>query len=290
MFSNNTETVNVAYNTNNYNVSLNLNFGEGKDSEICKNEKERKRFYENYNVEVFESGEGENYMKGYRVITNEGPLVIKVSNISINATDDDNFNYAIGFAVDNKEPEYTTEYATIPYNIDRDGTMWTIPANDGETYNFDQNPKAKYQWVAKRAMDIGYEPTKEELELGMEKTTEHTGLIYLTFMVFKKPKPVEVTRGVTRGATRGVTRGATRGATRGGQQMESDAARFGYGNEASSSSTKSEFEYASNTERYVLPIRLRIDKKSGKSEINCSQHLKGAEVNTLRRQTMTVPF
>ena len=70
MFSNNTETVKVAYNTNNYNVSLNLNFGEGKDSEICKNEKERKRFYENYNVEVFESGEGENYMKGYRVITN----------------------------------------------------------------------------------------------------------------------------------------------------------------------------------------------------------------------------
>lgn len=169
MFSNNTETVNVAYNTNNYNVSLNLNFGEGKDSEICKNEKERKRFYENYNVEVFESGEGENYMKGYRVITNEGPIVIKVSNISINDTNDANNDYAIGFAVDNKEPEYTTEYSTIPYNIERDGTLWTIPANDGESYNFDQNPNAKYQWVAKRAMDVGYEPSKEELELGMEK-------------------------------------------------------------------------------------------------------------------------
>ena len=72
--------------------------------------------------------------------------------------------------------------------------------------------------------------------------------------------------------------------------MEIDAARFGYGNEANSASKKSDFEYAGNTERYVMPVRLRINKKSVNSDINCSQHLKGASVNTLRRQTMTVPF
>ena len=286
MFSTNATQIPVEYTTGDYSVRLNLNFGEGKDSEIYKNENDRKKFSDNYTVEVYESGEGDNYTKGYRVVTNEGPLVIKLGNISIVGKDDYNYDYAVGFAVDNSLPEYTNERSTIPYNIERDGTLWTIPANDGNSYNFDQNPNGRYQWVAKRAMDIGYEPTKEELELGMEKTSEGTGLIYLTFMVFKKPRHVEVTRGVTRGATRG----ATRGVTRGGDQMESDAARFGYGNEASTSSRKSDFEYAENTERYVLPIRLRINKKSATSEINCSQHLKGANVNTLRRQTMTVPF
>ena len=290
MFSTNATQIPVEYTTSDYSVRLNLNFGEGKDSEIYKNENERKMFADNYTVEVYESGEGDNYTKGYRVVTNEGPLVIKLGNISIVGKDDYNYDYAVGFAVDNSLPEYTTEMSTIPYNIERDGTLWTIPANDGNSYNFDQNPNGRYQWVAKRAMDIGYEPTEEELELGMEKTSEATGLIYLTFMVFKKPRHVEVTRGVTRSVTRGATRGVTRGATRGGDQMESDAARFGYGNEASTSSRKSDFEYAENTERYVLPIRLRINKKSATSEINCSQHLKGANVNTLRRQTMTVPF
>jgi len=43
---------------------------------------------------------------------------------------------------DNSLPEYTTERSTIPYNIERDGTLWTIPANDGNSYNFDQ----KSQW------------------------------------------------------------------------------------------------------------------------------------------------
>ena len=290
MFSTNATQIPVEYTTGDYNVNFNLNFGEGKDSEIYKNENERKRFTDNYTIEVYESGEGDNYTKGYRVVTNEGPLVIKLGNISIVGKDDYNYDYAVGFALDNNMPEYSTERSTIPYNIERDGTLWTIPANDGNSYNFDQNPNGRYQWVAKRAMDIGYEPTEEELELGMEKTSEGTGLIYLTFMVFKKPRHVEVTRGATRGITRGATRGITRGATRGGDQMESDAARFGYGNEASTSSKKSDFEYAENTERYVLPIRLRIDKKSATSEINCSQHLKGANVNTLRRQTMTVPF
>ena len=229
MFSTNATQIPVEYTTGDYSVRLNLNFGEGKDSEVYKNETERKNFKDNYNIEVYESGEGDDYSKGYRVVTNEGPLVIKLGDISISGKDDYNYDYAVGFAVDNSMPEYTTDMSTIPYNIERDGTLWTIPANKGDSYKFDQNPNAKYQWMAKRAMDIGYEPTEEELKLGMEKTSENTGLIYLTFMVFKKPRHVEVTRGISRGATRGITRGITRGATRGGDQMESDAARFGYG-------------------------------------------------------------
>lgn len=282
-------SVAINYETANYAVNFDISFGEGKDGAIFKNEKERKDFTKNYDVEVFEAGKAgdDDYAKGYRVVANENPLVIKLGNIRVkngNEYENSKYEYGIGFALDNEAPEYYHDYSTIPSNIERDGTLWTIPANNGTSYNFDQNPKAKYQWMTKKALDIGYKPTAEELELGMEETSQNTGLIYLTFMVYQKlkPEPVYATRSIG-GATRGgdTTRGATRG---------SSAARFGYGNEADSASVKSEFEYVSGTERYVLPIRLRISDDSTISNINCSKNLKAAALNALRRQTMTVPF
>ena len=274
-----TETVSnisVCYATANHSIKFDIAFGEGKEDSDGISEFERKNFTKNYEVEVFESGEGDDYMKGYRVIANDGPLVIKLENISIKK-ENSKYDYAIGFAVDGEEPEYNYESSIIPKNIARDGTMWTIPANNGTSYSNDQNPRAKYQWMTKKALEEGYKPTEEELELGMEETSQNTGLIYLTFMVFHKLKPNYMPN--TRGGD--TTRGATR---------DSSGARFGYGNEAESASVKSDFEFATGTERYVLPIRLRIADESAKSNINCSQHLKGASLNALRRQTMTVPF
>lgn len=261
----------INYETAKHAVNFDISFGEGKDEE---DEKERKNFTKNYDVEVFESGEedSDDYAKGYRVVTNEGPLVIKLGNIRIKneiKNEGSKYEYAIGFAVDNEEPVYFHDYSTVPINIKRDGTLWTIPANNGTSYNFDQNPNAKYQWMVKKALDEGYKPTEEELKLGMEESSQNTGLIYLTFMVYRKLKP-EPTRGVTRGG--------------------SSAARFGYGNEVESASVKSTFEYVSDTERYVLPIRLRVSDDSAISDINCSRNLEGASLNALRRKTMTVPF
>jgi hypothetical protein len=272
MLTNTVSNIAINYQTANHAINFDITFGEGKEDAGGISETERKNFTKNYDVEVFVSGEGDDYAKGYRVVANEGPLVIKLGNISI-LNENSKYDYAIGFALDNEAPEYYLNYSTTPINIERDGTMWTIPANNGKGYNFDQNPNALYQWIAKKALDEGYKPTEEELKLGMEESTQNTGLIYLTFMVFRKVKPEPVTRGVTRGATRG-----------------SSAARFGYGNEANSASVKSDFEYATGTEKYVLPIRLRISDDSAISNINCSQHLKGASLNALRRQTMTVPF
>jgi len=276
MLTNTVSNLHVCYNTAKHSIKFDIAFGEGKEDADEISEDERKDFTKNYDVEVFESGEGDDYMKGYRVVANEGPLVIKLENISIQK-ENSKYDYAIGFAVDNKEPEYNYESSTIPKNITRDGTMWTIPANNGVSYSNDQNPKAKYQWVTKRSLEEGYKPTEEELELGMEETTQNTGLIYLTFMVFHKLKPNYMPN--TRGGD--TTRSATRC---------SSGARFGYGNEANSASVKSEFEYATGTEKYILPIRLRISDDSVKSNINCSQNLSGASLNALRRQTMTVPF
>lgn len=279
MLTKTTINIPVDYSTANHNIKFDISFGEGKDGAVCKNETERKKFSKNYDIEVFESGTGEDYMKGYRVIANEGPLVVRLGDIRI-YNENSKYDYALGFAIDRESPEYSYERSPIPNNIERDGTLWTIGSNDGTNYNFDQNPNAKYQWVTKKALDMEYQPTKEELELGMEESTQNTGLIYLTFMVYKKLKPEPTT--VYRGG--GTTRSG------GGTTRGSSAARFGYGNESNSACVKSEFEYAEGTEKYILPIRLRIADESTLSDINCSQHLNGAALNTLRRQTMTVPF
>jgi hypothetical protein len=277
MLTSTVSNIAINYETSNHTINFDIIFGEGKEDTEDISEYERKNFTKNYDIEVFESGEGDDYMKGYRVIANDGPLVIKLNNIRIINEYSSKYDYAIGFAVDNESPEYRLNSSTVPNNITRDGTMWNIPANNNISYNNDQNPNAKYQWMTKKALDIGYKPTKEELELGMEETSENTGLIYLTFMVFHKLKSnyMPATRGST---TRSIT---TRG---------SSAARFGYGNEAESASVKSDFEYVEGTEKYILPIRLRISDDSVTNNINCSQHLKGANLNALRRQTMTVPF
>ena len=293
MLTNTVSNIPICYNTANHDIKFSLSFGEGKEEDQSENETERKHFTKNYDVEVFESGgsssgssESDEYMKGYRVVANEAPLVIKISDICItNTKDNSKYEYAIGIAVDNAEPEYNSNSSTLPNNIQRDGTMWSIPANTGLSHNLDQNPNAKYQWMAKRSLDEGYKPTPEELELGMEETSQNTGLVYMTFMVFRKLK-AEPEYSSSRSG------GATRGLRGGGDSDSSDSvgARFGYGNEASSSSVKSTYEYSLGTEKYVMPIRLRISNNSVKSTTNCSQHLRGASINALRRQTMTVPF
>lgn len=289
MLTNTISNIPIFYNTANHDIKFSLSFGEGKEEDQSENETERKHFTKNYDVEVFESGgSGDEYMKGYRVVANEAPLVIKISDICItNIKDNSNYEYAIGIAVDNAEPEYYSNSSTLPNNIQRDGTMWSIPANTGLSHNLDQNPNAKYQWMAKRSLEEGYKPTPDELELGMEETSQNTGLVYMTFMVFSKLK-AEPEYSTSRGGGSG---GATR-CLRGGDSDSSDSvgARFGYGNEASSASVKTTYEYSLGTEKYIMPIRLRISNNSAKSTTNCSQHLRGASINALRRQTMTVPF
>lgn len=291
MLTSTVSNIPICYNTAEHDIKFSLTFGEGKEDDESENETERKNFTKNYDVEVFESGEGDDYMKGYRVVANEAPLVIKIGDISI-TKENSKYEYAIGIAVDNAAPEYYSNSSTLPNNIERDGTMWTIPANTGTSHNLDQNPNAKYQWMARRSMEEGYKPTAEELELGMEETSQNTGLVYMTFMVFRKLKAVpeySTSRSGSGGTTRGLRGGGDDSGGSGGSGG-SVGARFGYGNEASSSSVKSTYEYSAGTEKYVMPIRLRINNNSAKSNTNCSQHLKGASINAVRRQTMTVPF
>lgn len=287
MFKETVNYIDINYETNNNDVSFKLKFGKGFDSNIIESASERTRYTEQYDIEVYESEDS----KGYRILCDDSPLVVDISNIEIKGKK--NYDYGIGFAVDNKEPEYTGEESIMPYNIERDGTMWSLDANNNRCYKFDQNPNGEYQWQTKRACDIGYKPSEEEKELGLEETSDKTGLIYITFMVMYKEKETydyDVSRSVTRGITRGITRG--KGALRGGDesQRDSDAGRFGFGNAASTASKVSNYKHLPGTEKYILPLRVRINKSSEDTNINCSHTLKGANVNELRKKTMVVPF
>jgi len=287
MFKETVNQIDINYETNNNNVNFKLKFGKGKDSYVVENAKERTNYSQQYNIEVYEDNDN----KGYRILCDDSPLVIDISNINIKGSS--KYDHAIGFAVDNQEPEYYSENSIIPHNIERDGTMWSLPSDTYSSYKFDQNPNAQYQWQTKKACEVGYKATEEEKELGLEETTEKTGVIYITFMLMYKEKELYESdnyKGTTRGITRSV--GTTRGGgLRGGDRQEdSVAGRFGYGNTATTSSKKSEFKYLPNTERYVLPVRVRINSNSIETNTNCSQNLKGANVNELKIKTMVVPF
>ena len=288
----------VVYTTDMINVSFKVSFGKGNDSALYKNESDLKQFIKSYEIETLETDDAESYY----VITEEGPIVIKIENPDIYSRYNNNCDYALGFAVDFDEPDYLEESHITPFNIDRDGVMWSIPIQEPWKPNssvFYQNGKAKYQWTTSRIKAMGEELTGDDKELGIEKTSENTGMMYLTFMVLSKEKEIVQEKEITRscgmrsgGATRGggdseggVTRSITRNIGEG-----SVAGRVGYGNSASTSSVASTFKYAKHTKRYVIPVRIRISKDSSVSDVNCSKTLVGAE-NNMKRKTVTVaPF
>lgn len=283
----------VVYTTDTINVSFKVSFGKGNDSALYKNESDLKQFNKSYEIETLETGDAESYY----VIAEEGPIVIKIENPDIYSRYNNNSDYALGFAVDFDEPDYLEQSHITPYNIDRDGVMWSIPIQEPWKPNssvFYQNGRAKYQWTTSRSKAMGEELIDDDKELGVEKTSEKTGMMYLTFMVLSKEKEIvqekEIMRGGAMrsgGATRssGVTRSITRTIGEG-----SVAGRVGYGNSASTSSVASTFKYAKHTKRYVIPVRIRISKDSSVSDVNCSKTLVGAENNMKRKTVVAAPF
>jgi hypothetical protein len=283
---------NIVYTTDKMNVSFNISFGKGKDSIVYTNERDLKEFTTEYMVETVENDSS----KHYYVAAEEGPLQVKIENLDIYSRYNNNCDYALGFAVDFEEPEYLEQSNYTPFNIDRDGVLWSIPVQElwkGSSPSvFYQNAKAKYQWTTSRAKYMGEELTEDEKELGIEKTSESTGLMYLSFMILSKEKEVVQEREITRtcnmrsgGASRGITRSTTRSII-----PDTVAGRVGYGHAATSSSVASTFKYAKHTTRLVIPVRIRILKDSAIGDMNCSKTLKGAEVNMERKKVVVAPF
>jgi hypothetical protein len=292
------DSINLSYNAydtdytaDKLNVSFKVLFGKGNDSALYKNESELKKFNKSYEIETLETGDAESYY----VIAEEGPIVIKIEKPDIYSRNNDNYDYALGFAVDFDEPGYMEQSHITPFNIDRDGVMWSIPIEEHWKPNnsvFYQNGKAKYQWTTSRVKAMGEELTEDDKELGIEKTSENTGMMYLTFMVLSKEKEIVQEKEIMRGGGMRSGGGATRSCTGFTRTIGegSVAGRVGYGNSASTSSVASTFKYAKHTKRYVIPVRFRISKESSVSDVNCSKTLTGAENNMKRKTVAVAPF
>ena len=249
-----------------------------------------KQLSKSYEIETLETDDTESYY----VIAEEGPIVIKIENPDIYSRYNNNYDYALGFAVDFDEPDYLEDSHITPFNIERDGVMWSIPIQEPWKPNssvFYQNGKAKYEWTTSRSKAMGEELTEDDKELGIEETSENTGMMYLTFMVLSKEKEVVQEKEITRsgGATRSIG-GGMRGSVSRSIGEGSVAGRVGYGNSASTPSVASTFKYAKRTKRLVIPVRIRISKDSAVSDVNCSKTLVGAENNMKRKELVVAPF
>ena len=253
-----------------YIIEFNLEFGKGIDSTVNPNDSRMDYTTDNkflIDEVVFDDG-----AKNYRVIGTEAPIVSRISNLKVRNTNehpDYTYNYGIGFAIDKEAPKYRNNISSEPYNIERDGRMWHIRANNSNVINLDQNARARYQMYLKKAKKVGEELTEKEELYGVEETTDYTGQFYITIMVCESKTYIE--QPATRGATRGLTRGFG-GATRGGSY---DTGRIGYGSVASTSSTVSSMQYV-DSPKLIIPFRFKVFDDSEITDIMGSKDLASA--------------
>ena len=262
-----------------YTIEFNLEFGKGVDSTIIPDDSRMKYSTEDkflIDEVVFDDG-----AKNYRVIGTEAPIVSRISNLKVRNNKehpDYTYSYGIGFAIDKEEPKYHNDISSEPYNIERDGLMWHIRANNGNVINLDQNARARYQMYLKKAKKVGEELTEEEKEYGVEETTDNTGLFFITIMVCESKTYNEpVTRSISKGATRGATRGAD----------DYDNGRIAYGSVATTSSSVSTMDYV-DSPKLIIPFRFKVLKDSEITDIMGSKDLASA-MNAEKLQQMYQP-
>ena len=274
--------VDINYYSNGYTVKCKLEFGKGEDS--FKNPNDSRMYYNEKDKFKIDELEFSNGVIGRRIIGYEGPIVCKIYDIevhNINESYDYEYEYGIGFAIDKEEPKYCNNLNTEPNNIERDGRMWHVMANNNKTYRIDQNAGARYQMILKFAKE---ELTESEKDI-VEEKTDKTGFFFITIAVCEAKKIRSVTRG---GATRGISKGITRGATRGGDDY-SDG-RVAYGNVASTSSSLSNKEYV-DVPKLVIPFRFKVKNSSEISDTMGAKDLTSAKkVEELQKQYQPVVF
>jgi hypothetical protein len=286
-----TKNIPVSYETDDVKVSFEIEFGKGNDG-YNTSSYERTAYEEPYDIENHDI----NSVKMYCLLANEGPFVLKVTNVNVVSKKDlykkiiDNgyikYNYGITTVLDmNKEPIYYSPISFTPSNdVERDGQPWIVPNN--KILKVDQNGQAMFQWSSAKALDKGVKPTPEQELMGVEERHENSGMIYLTFQPMYQEETIieyavpEVTRGLTRGFNLEppVTRGFT-----------SHAARVGYGSRAETKS-KTSTAIAVPNSRYILPIRIRIIGDNFDPNIKCAKDLKSAmRVEELQKNTGVLP-
>ena len=147
-----------------------------------------------------------------------------------------------GFSVDNKKPEYIASTNQLKNQQERDGTAWVVTQKEGKNYVFDQNGGGKYQFALGRSIQDGAMSTTD-VAFGKEKTTDNTGLMFLSIQIFE--------RAVT---YRSVTRSDD------GPGVKPVLARFGYGHTCNTPSKTTNFKFAKNSQIWTIPMRFYINE------------------------------
>lgn len=142
---------------------------------------------------------------------------------------------------------------------DENGRSWIM--KEGSTYAYDQNPGDEYQFAITKAEKYGVKLSEEQKAMGVEETTEDTGILTiissLCYVVEKKP--VAQTRGMTRG-------GPTR-CLRGSAEDDDDflngysLGRIGSGSKATTNTTTVDVKEINNSD-YKTQVRMYVDDSS----------------------------
>jgi hypothetical protein len=175
-----------------------------------------------------------------------GPFAIRVSKWNFDVTDLDKGTYSeilcgFGFAVDNKKPEYLPESNTLVDPSIRDGNSWVVTDKKGTNYVFDQNGNAKWQLSMAESIQ-GREMSLVDTAFGKEKTTDDTGLMFISIQVFVKSvlwrgcKPADE-----------------------GNAPKPILARIGYGEGCTTYSRPSNYKFAKMSQIWTIPFRCYTD-------------------------------
>ena len=142
------------------------------------------------------------------------------------------------------------------------GRSW-IMKNDS-TYAYDQNPGETYQFAITKAEKYGVKLSEEQIAMGVEKTTEETGIftIISSLCYVVEEKSVAQTRG-------GPTRGGPTRCLRGSAEDEDDddflkgysLGRIGGGSKATTNTTTVDVNEINNSE-YKTQVRMYVDDSS----------------------------
>jgi hypothetical protein len=142
---------------------------------------------------------------------------------------------------------------------DENGRSWIM--KKGSTYAYDQNPGDEYQFAITKAEKYGVKLSEEQIAMGVEQTTEDTGIFMIisSLCYVVEEKPVAQTRGMTRG-------GPTR-YLRGSAEDDDDflngysLGRIGNGSKATTNTTTVDVKEITNSD-YKTQVRLYVDDSS----------------------------
>lgn len=147
--------------------------------------------------------------------------------------------------------------------INENGPSWIMKKNS--TYAYDQNPGDEYQFAITKAEKYGVKLSEEQIAMGVEETTEDTGIftIISSLCYVVEEKSVAQTRGMTRGGPTRCFRGSAEDEDKDDDNFLNgySLGRIGGGSKATTNTTTVDVNDINNTD-YKTQVRMYVDDSS----------------------------